>query len=68
MNEGQVMPGLPEFACHYANNVFVFTKEENMKAFVEDPRKFLQNGPPQMPSDYRLMVCGPRGAGTHTQA
>ena len=30
---GQVLKGVPEFAVEYANNVFVFVDEKNMKAF-----------------------------------
>lgn len=46
--KGKVMPGLPEFAAHYANNVFVFNSEENLKAFVKEPRVYLGDQP-QMP-------------------
>lgn len=62
------MPGSAEFSCHYANNVFVFVSEENLKKFVDNPRMYLQDGEPHMPPDYRLLVVGPRGSGTNTQA
>lgn len=65
LSEGTVAPGIPDYACSYANNVFVFQTEENMKSFVANPRNFLQAAP-QMPSDYRVMVVGPRGAGANT--
>jgi YHS domain-containing protein len=67
LKTGQVIPGAAEFACHYANNVFVFQSEENLKAFVANPRYFL-SAAPEMPSDYRIMMTGPRGSGFHTQA
>jgi len=65
--KGRVEEGSPEFACHYANNVFVFTSEENMNDFQRDPKRCLVN-PPQMPPDFRLLMLGPKGAGVHTQA
>jgi hypothetical protein len=37
----KVVPGVPEFAVAYANNMFVFENEINMKMFIEDPKKFL---------------------------
>ncbi len=67
LQQGQVVPGSAEFACHYANNVFVFQSEENLKAFVADPRRYLAAAP-EMPPDYRIMMTGPRGSGFHTQA
>jgi len=56
-----------ENAVAYANNMFVFAEENNMKAFINEPKKYLQAAP-QMPSCYRLLMVGPRGIGTHTQA
>jgi hypothetical protein len=53
---------LPEFAAHYANNVFVFASEENLKAFVKEPRVYLGT-PPEMPPDFRILMLGPNGAG-----
>lgn len=38
-----------------------------MKAFVSEPRKYLENTP-AMPDDYRLLIVGPTGAGVKTQA
>lgn len=51
----------------YANNMFVFATEENMKAFILEPKKYLET-PPTIPDTYRLMMVGPRGIGVHTQA
>jgi len=42
LKEGQVVFGVPEFACHYANNVFVFLTEDNLKKFVSNPRQYLR--------------------------
>jgi hypothetical protein len=64
---GKVIPGLPELAACYANNMFTFATEENMQAFVKEPRKYLET-PPRMPKCYRLMMMGPKGIGIHTQA
>jgi hypothetical protein len=57
---------VPDFAVHYANNVFVFQTEENMKEFAENPCKFLKE-PPKMPNDFRILFMGPKGVGIHTQ-
>ena len=67
LHKGKVQPGLPEFAAHYANNVFVFSSEENLKAFVKEPRLYLSS-PPQMPSDFRILMLGPTGSGVPEQA
>jgi hypothetical protein len=64
--QGEVKSGLPDQACHYANNVFVFSSEENLKLFMANPRAYLEGGEPKMPEDYRLMITGPRGSGFHT--
>jgi hypothetical protein len=58
---------VPEFAAHFANNVFVFENEANLKAFLKSPRNFLSSAP-SMPADYRILILGPRGAGVRTQA
>ena len=63
----KVVPGLPEFAVAYADNMFVFATEENMNAFILEPKKYL-NAAPKMPSVFRLMMLGPKGIGIHTQA
>jgi len=65
--KGQVEEGQAEFAVHYANNVFMFKNEENMNAFIENPRKFV-SVPPSMPPDFRILLLGPRGVGKKTQA
>lgn len=67
LKEGQVVLGLPEFACHYANNVFVFLTEGNLKKFVSNPRHYLSEEP-KMPNNYRLLMLGPKSSGVHTQA
>lgn len=67
LKAGQVTFGTPEFACHYANNVFVFKDDINLKVFVANPRVFLSQSP-KMPSDYRVMMVGPKGSGYHSQA
>lgn len=64
---GKVVPGSGDFAAHYANNVFVFENEDNMKAFVAEPRKYLASAP-AMPYDYRILMHGPKGSGVHSQA
>ena len=33
LTQGKVIAGLPEFAVCYANNMFIFENEDNMKAF-----------------------------------
>ena len=65
--DGKVIPGAPENAVAYANNMFAFASEENMQAFLNEPKRYLQAAP-QMPSSYRLLMLGPRGIGVHTQA
>lgn len=67
LNRGQVEVGLPEFAAHFGNNVFVFQNEENLKAFVKEPRLYIDKAP-EMPKDFRLLMTGPRGIGVRTQA
>jgi|LauGreDrversion4_2_1035121.scaffolds.fasta_scaffold606514_2 YHS domain-containing protein len=64
---GKVIQGVAEFACHYHGNVFVFANEENLKAFLADPKKYLLKRP-EMPSIFRLLLLGARGSGRHTQA
>jgi YHS domain-containing protein len=65
--KGVVLKGDPSFAADYANNVFVFANEENMKEFLATPKKFLQNAP-EMPPNYRMMIFGPSGSGVDYQA
>ena len=67
LSRGKVVQGVPSFACHYANNVFAFENEENLKTFVANPRHFLTNAP-KMPDDFRMMILGPKGSGVRTQA
>ena len=62
LSKGQVEQGSPEFAAHFANNVFVFQNEENLKAFVKEPRTYISEAP-KMPEGFRLMMFGPRGIG-----
>lgn len=64
---GQVEQGIPEFAAHYGNNVFVFQNEENLKEFVKQPRVYIGQAP-KMPPKFRLAMLGPRGIGVKTQA
>ena len=65
--EGRVEQGQPDFAAHFANNVFVFASEENCATFAKEPRKYLSTAP-HMPENYRVLMTGPRGAGVETQA
>jgi hypothetical protein len=65
LKKGQVEEGLPEFAVHFANNVFVFKTEDNMNKFIENPREFIQT-PPEMPASFRVLMLGPRGVGKRT--
>lgn len=67
LHAGKVLPGAAGQAVCYANNMFAFASEENMAAFVKEPKKYLA-APPKMPSTYRVMMLGPRGIGVHTQA
>ena len=39
--KGKLVPGLPEFAAAYANNMFVFADEPNLNAFLLEPKKYL---------------------------
>ena len=65
LKNGKVEQGTPEFAAHFGNNVFVFQNEENLKAFIEQPRIYI-NKAPEMPPDFRLLMLGPRGIGVKT--
>ena len=65
LKSGQVTFGTPEFACHFANNVFVFKDADNLKAFAANPRSFIIESP-KMPENYRVMMIGPKGSGTAT--
>jgi len=62
---GKLIPGSPEFAASFHHNVFVFSSEENMKSFIEEPKKYLLNEP-RMPPIYRVLMLGPNGVGKHT--
>jgi YHS domain-containing protein/transcriptional regulator with XRE-family HTH domain len=64
---GKVIQGTAEFACHFHGNVFVFASEENLKAFLAEPKKYLQ-ARPEMPAIFRVLMLGARGSGRHTQA
>jgi len=64
---GKLIKGRGDFACHYSGNVFVFSSEDNLKAFMLQPKKYLLEKP-KMPDIYRVLLLGPRGAGKHTQA
>lgn len=64
---GKVLAGTPEFACHYNGNVFVFGNEENMKSFLSEPKKYIQEKP-SMPDLFRILMIGPKGSGKHVQA
>lgn len=64
---GKVIQGAAEFACHFHGNVFVFANEENLKAFLAEPKKYLQ-ARPEMPAIFRVLMLGARGSGRHTQA
>ena len=67
LSKGQVEQGQAEFAAHFGNNVFVFQSEENMNAFVKEPRAYIDKAP-QMPPNFRLAMLGPRGVGVRSQA
>jgi YHS domain-containing protein len=67
LSKGVVLKGQAEFAVDYANNVFCFANEENMKEFLATPKAFLQSAP-CMPDNYRMMLFGPSGSGVKTQA
>jgi hypothetical protein len=45
--------------------MFSFSNEENMQAFVQEPRKYLEKAP-RMPDGYRMMMFGPKGIGIHS--
>lgn len=57
--------GVPEFAANYANNVFTFENENNLKVFLRSPRDYLQTAP-SMPADFRVLLVGPAGSGVHS--
>lgn len=59
------MQGLPDYACSFYNNAFAFATEENMKAFLLEPKKYLKEAP-KMPSIYRVLMLGAPGTGKHT--
>ncbi len=61
------MMGVPEFSAHFANNVFAFENESNLKDFIKSPRDYLQTVP-AMPADFRVLLVGPAGSGVHSQA
>ena len=65
LSKGIVLKGDPANAAEYANNVFVFASEENMKEFLATPKAFLQSAP-KMPENYRMMLFGPKGTGIKT--
>lgn len=67
LSQSKVVPGVPDFSAHYANNVFVFENEANQKAFLTSPRHYLATAP-TMPADFRVMILGPKGAGVKSQA
>lgn len=67
LHNGKLVPGLPEFAAAYANNMFVFAEEKNLNDFLKEPKKYIQSEP-KLPSQFRLMLTGPKGIGVHTQA
>lgn len=67
LQKGTVARGEAEWACHFANNVFVFKSEENRNEFVKEPRKFLMASP-EMPPEYRVLMLGPSCSGVHSQA
>lgn len=62
-----MLQGLPENAAHFNGNVFVFSTDDNLKAFLSEPKRFLQSRP-SMPSVFRVLMLGPKGVGRHTQA
>lgn len=41
LKRGEVVPGEPQWAAHFSNNVFVFKDEENLKEFVKEPRLYI---------------------------
>lgn len=45
----------------------MFGTEENLKAFLQEPKKYLQERP-IMPDVFRVLLLGPRGSGKHAQA
>ena len=61
---GRVIQGAAEFACHYVGNVFVFVSEENLKAFMLEPKKYITTRP-AMPNVFRMLMLGPKGSGKH---
>ena len=41
LSQGKVIQGLPEYGAHYNGNVFVFSTEDNLKAFLKEPKVYL---------------------------
>ncbi len=65
--EGKVIPGQPDYAASYNNNVFVFSSEENLAKFIRTPQICFEQRP-FMPQIYRTLMVGAKGCGKHTQA
>ena len=63
--DGKVLQGLPENAAHYNGNVFVFSTDDNLKAFLAEPKRYLSQRP-SMPSVFRVLMLGPKGVGKHS--
>lgn len=59
--------GKAEFACAYGGRVFLFSEEKSYKAFIENPKLYLQT-PVKMPKKYNIAVIGPRHSGKKTVA
>lgn len=45
----------------------MFATDDNLQAFIKDPKSYLINRP-SMPAIFRTLMLGPKGVGKHTQA
>ena len=67
LSQGKVVLGVADLACHYNGNVFVLSSDENLKAFLLEPKRYLMDRP-SMPSIFRILMLGAKSTGKHTQA
>lgn len=67
MFKGKLLVGKFEFAAEYAGRVFVFENENNLNAFLNQPRKYLQTLP-KLPKATNICINGPRKSGKRTIA
>jgi YHS domain-containing protein len=67
LSKDKVQPGKFEFGAEYGGCVFVFDNENNLNAFLETPRKYLQTLP-KLPKKTNIAIIGPKKSGKKTLA